>query len=131
MMTCLQHREGKLRHPCVVRIPVVARHCQRQNAGTHSTLRGAFVRWVPALNAATASQSKAARAEPVAGLFECGKARLAGRFPELEAELGGMVPAGYVGGSRPGKSPDRADAMVWALWALMLAPRAEPRVRVF
>jgi len=67
-----------------------------------------------------------ARAEPVAGLFEAGKARLAGHFPELEAELGGMVPEGYEG---PGKSPDRVDAMVWALWALLLAPRAEPRVR--
>ncbi len=64
------------------------------------------------------SKSKAARAEPVAGLFEAGKARFGGRFAELEAELGGLVPAGYEG---PGESPDRADAMVWALWALLLA----------
>jgi phage terminase large subunit-like protein len=76
---------------------------------------------------AIASQGKAARAEPVAGLFESGRARFAGRFPELEAELGGLVPAGYEG---QGGSPDRADAMVWALWALLLAPKAEPRVRV-
>jgi phage terminase large subunit-like protein len=77
----------------------------------------------------SASKSKSARAEPVAGLFEAGKARLAGHFPELEAELGGLVPAGYAGRSgSPGGSPDRADAMVWALWALLLAPRAEPRV---
>lgn len=75
----------------------------------------------------SASRGKAARAEPVAGLFESGRARLAGRFPELEAELGGLVPEGYQG---PGGSPDRADAMVWALWALLLAPKAEPRVRV-
>jgi phage terminase large subunit-like protein len=74
---------------------------------------------------ASATKGKAARAEPVAGLFECGKARLAGRFPELEAELGGLVPEGYEG---PGKSPDRADAMVWALWALLIKPRPEPRV---
>ena len=77
---------------------------------------------------ASASQSKAARAEPVAGLFECGKARLAGRFPELEAELGGLVPGKDY--AVPGKSPDRADAMVWALWALLIAPKAEVRVRV-
>lgn len=80
----------------------------------------------------SASQGKAARAEPVAGLFECGKARLAGRFAELEAELGAMVPAGYAGarsGAGAGsRSPDRADAMVWALWALLIAPKAAPRV---
>lgn len=75
---------------------------------------------------ASATQGKGARAEPVAGLFEAGKARFAGRFIELEQELAGLVPAGYEG---PGGSPDRADAMVWALWALLLAPRAEPRVR--
>jgi phage terminase large subunit-like protein len=68
---------------------------------------------------------KAARAAPVAGLFESGKARLAGRFAELEEELGGLVAGG--GYARPG-SPDRADAMVWALWALLLADRPEPRI---
>ena len=78
------------------------------------------------LTLVSAIKGKGARAEPVAGLFESGRARLAGRFPELEAQLGAMVPAGYAGS---GGSPDRADAMVWALWALLLAPRAEPRVR--
>ncbi len=68
---------------------------------------------------ATATKSKAARAEPVAGLFESGKARFGGRFPELEEQLGRMVPEGY---ARARGSPDRADAMVWALWALLLAP---------
>ena len=41
--------------------------------------------------------------------------------------IGGMVPGKEYAG--PGKSPDRADAMVWSLWALLLAPAAEPRVR--
>ncbi len=76
---------------------------------------------------ASASQGKAARAEPVAGLFEAGRARLAGRCPELEAELGRLVPEGHGTRSRPGKSPARADAMVWALWALLIAPKREPR----
>jgi phage terminase large subunit-like protein len=58
-------------------------------------------------------------------LFEGGRVRLAGRFAALEAELGAMTAAGHVGA---GRSPDRADAMVWALWALMIAGR-EPRVR--
>jgi phage terminase large subunit-like protein len=74
----------------------------------------------------SASRGKTVRAEPVAGLFESGRARLAGRFPALEDQLGGMVTGGNYAG--PGASPDRADAMVWALWALILAPKAEPRV---
>ena len=89
-----------------------------------SVLRGAGV--VLPVTMASATRSKAARAEPVAGLFEAGRARLAGRFPALEEELAGLVPKGYEG---PGKSPDRADAMVWALWALLIAPGAAPRVR--
>ena len=100
-----------------------------------SVLRAAGI--VLPVTMASASQSKPARAEPVAGLFECGRARLAGRFPELEEQLGRLVPVGYAGAGRStarqaggAGSPDRADAMVWALWALLIAPRSEPRVRV-
>ena len=71
---------------------------------------------------------KARRAEPVAILFENGRARLAGRFPELEDELCGLTLGGRYEG--PGLSPDRADAMVWAMAELMLAPRGEPSVRL-
>jgi len=76
----------------------------------------------------SASRGKCSRAEPVAALFEGGKARLAGRFPELEDELAGLTLAGGYEG--PGRSPDRADAMVWAITALA-RPAPEPRVRVF
>ncbi len=74
-----------------------------------------------------AARGKAARAEPVAALFEKGRAKFAGGFPELEDELAGLTAwGGYQG---PGRSPDRADAMVWALSELMLGKeRAEPRV---
>lgn len=76
-----------------------------------------------------ASVGKSARAEPVAALFERGEAFFAGAFPALEAELSGLVAGGGYQG--PGSSPDRADACVWALWALMLAPhRAVPRIRM-
>jgi phage terminase large subunit-like protein len=75
-----------------------------------------------------AKLGKAARAEPVAALFESGRAFFAGRFAALEAELSGLVAGGGYEG--PGPSPDRADAMVWALWALMLKPKAEPRIRL-
>ena len=74
-----------------------------------------------------ARSGKAARAEPVAAAFERGEARFGGRFPALEDELAGLVTnGGYEG---PGGSPDRADAMVWAMTELMAPPRAEPRVR--
>jgi len=74
----------------------------------------------------SATKSKAARAEPVALRFETGRAKLAGTFPELEDELCAITYAGYAG---PG-SPDRADAMVWAMTELIKKPR-EPKVRGF
>lgn len=79
----------------------------------------------------TATVGKAERAAPVAMLFEAGRAVLHGRFPELEAELLGMIAGGgYEGPGGPGRSPDRADAMVWALTELMLGREgAELRVR--
>lgn len=69
---------------------------------------------------------KSRRAEPVAALFEHDKARFAGVFPELEDELAGLLAGGYEG---PGRSPDRADAMVWAMAELMLGKGTVPRVR--
>ncbi|MEA3049999.1 MAG: hypothetical protein QOG84_1835 [Sphingomonadales bacterium] len=75
-----------------------------------------------------ARRGKSARAEPVAGLFERRRAKFAGAFPDLEDQLAGMTIAGGYEG--PGRSPDRADAMVWALTELMLGPaRGEPRIR--
>lgn len=74
-----------------------------------------------------AAEGKVARAEPVAFRFEKGEAKLAGVFPELEDELAGLVYGGGYEG--PGDSPDRADAMVWALTELMVKrQRAAPRV---
>jgi phage terminase large subunit-like protein len=74
-----------------------------------------------------ATKGKAARAEPVALRFETGMARLAGTFRELEDELCAITYDGYEG---EGRSPDRADAMVWAMSELFEKPRAEPRIRV-
>ena len=74
-----------------------------------------------------ASRGKAARAEPVAALYEAGRVRHAGLFGALEDQLCGLMAGGeYLG---PGRSPDRADALVWALTELMLGRKAEPRVR--
>lgn len=67
-----------------------------------------------------ASRGKVARAEPVAALYESGRVFHAGRFPALEDELAGLSAGGGYEG--PGRSPDRADACVWALTHLMLTP---------
>lgn len=72
--------------------------------------------------------SKTARAEPVAHLFEAGRAVLHGKMPELEAQLLGMIAGGDYEG--PGQSPDRADAMVWGVTELMPGTRREPRIWV-
>lgn len=73
-----------------------------------------------------ASTGKSARAEPVAALYEAGRVRHAGTFPALEDELCGLIAGGGYEG--PGRSPDRADALVWAMSELMLGRRAIPRV---
>lgn len=65
----------------------------------------------------TASRGKHIRAEPIAALFDTGKIRLAGSFPELEEEMCSMTTAGYGGD----KSPNRLDAMVFALTELFPA----------
>jgi phage terminase large subunit-like protein len=70
---------------------------------------------------------KCKRAEPVAALFEAGKAKFAGAFPQLEDQLCGMTSGGGYEG--PGRSPDRADAMVWAMAELLLGRRGEPTIR--
>jgi phage terminase large subunit-like protein len=74
-----------------------------------------------------AQHGKSARAEPVATLYERGKVAHVGVFAELEAELCGLLVGGAYRG--PGGSPDRADALVWALTELMIAKRKAARVR--
>ncbi|HEX8621167.1 MAG TPA: terminase family protein [Allosphingosinicella sp.] len=73
-----------------------------------------------------AGPSKATRAEPIALRFETGRARLAGHFPELEDQLCALTWTGYQGAG----SPDRADAMVWAMTELFQKERAAPRIRM-
>ncbi len=65
-----------------------------------------------------ATRGKVARAEPVAALYEAGRVRHCGAFPALEDELCGLMSGGGYDG--PTRSPDRADALVYALTALML-----------
>ncbi len=74
-----------------------------------------------------ASRGKVARAEPVAALYAAGRVRHHGNFPQLEDQLCGLMVAGDYAG--PGRSPDRADALVWALTELMLGRTTRPSVR--
>jgi predicted phage terminase large subunit-like protein len=71
----------------------------------------------------TASRGKAVRAEPIAALWSQGRVCLAGRFQELEHQLLSTTLAGYMGD----RSPDRLDAMVWALTALFPVLSREAR----
>lgn len=66
----------------------------------------------------TASRGKVARAEPVAALYEQRRVSHVGSFPDLEDQLVLMAPDGYAGEG----SPDRVDALVWAMTDLMLNP---------
>lgn len=75
-----------------------------------------------------ASKGKSARAEPVAALYEVGRVRHLGTFPKLEDQLCGLMAGGAYQG--PGRSPDRADALVWAVTELVLVRRGVPRIRV-
>jgi len=70
-----------------------------------------------------ATRGKRLRAEPVAALYERGRVRHVGAFPKLEDQL-----TSYTGEGT--NSPDRLDALVWALSDLMLGPQApHPGVR--
>jgi len=65
----------------------------------------------------TASRGKTVRAEPVAALYENGKVHHVGHFRKLEDELLSFSTMGYLGQ----KSPNRADALVWAIYELFPA----------
>jgi phage terminase large subunit-like protein len=70
-----------------------------------------------------ASRGKHIRAEPIAALYEETEGtpvqvHHVGRFPELEDQMAAFTTDGYQGSG----SPDRADALVWALTELMLGP---------
>lgn len=85
-----------------------------------ATIRG--VRASAPVRMVTAARGKAARAEPVAALYEMGRVVHHGRFVTLEDQLCRFSAQGY----RGVKSPDRADALVWGLSALMLEPQSAP-----
>ena len=70
-----------------------------------------------------ASRGKQTRAEPVAALYEQGRVHHVGYFSTLEDQLCSWVPGG--------PSPDRLDALVWALTELVIQNRQAPAVVPF
>lgn len=75
-----------------------------------------------------ALRGKTARAEPVAALYEQGRVRHLRGLSALEDEMCQMTAQGYRGKG----SPDRVDALVWALTDLMITPAAQyqrPQIR--
>jgi PBSX family phage terminase large subunit len=81
-------------------------------------------------NGVTATRGKHVRAEPFSSLYEQGRVRHVGYFPELEEELCAFSSGGYVGD----KSPNRADAAIWALTDLfgaIINPRKKPPAPIY
>lgn len=75
-----------------------------------------------------ASRGKVARAEPVAALYEQGRVKHLRGLAALEEQMAAMTARGFEGRG----SPDRVDALVWALTELLIEPAAQyraPRVR--
>jgi phage terminase large subunit-like protein len=72
-----------------------------------------------------AHRGKYLRAEPVAQLYDQGRVRHAGDFAALEDEMCAFG----LDGLADGRSPDRLDALVWAVSALTYLARGSPRVR--
>lgn len=75
------------------------------------------VRSTVPFKAVHASRGKWTRAEPIAALYEQGRVSHVGTFAELEDEMVNFGPNGMVGDA----SPDRVDALVWALTELFPA----------
>ncbi|WP_417247694.1 DNA-packaging protein [Celeribacter sp.] len=75
-----------------------------------------------------ATRGKSARAEPVAALYEQGRVAHTRGLGDLEDQMVQMCAHGYQGGG----SPDRLDALVWAVHEVMILPASnamEPRIR--
>ncbi|MGH1329692.1 MAG: DNA-packaging protein [Paracoccaceae bacterium] len=78
--------------------------------------------------AVRASRGKVARAEPVAALYEQGRVQHMRGLGELEDQMCLMTSRGFEGQG----SPDRVDALVWAIHELMIAPAGKyqrPQIR--
>ena len=82
---------------------------------------GATLRMVDpnvAFTAVRASRGKVVRAEPVAALYQQGRAHHIGTFPQLEDQMTNFT--SDIDRAAAGYSPDRVDALVWAFTELLV-----------
>ena len=87
-------------------------------------LRTKGVRWP--IEAVRAKQGKIARAEPIAAAYAEGLVRHGDRFDQLEDQMCNAIP-----GEKTKPSPDRLDALVWAITAMMRQQRRSARIVEF
>jgi phage terminase large subunit-like protein len=73
-----------------------------------------------------ASRGKVVRAEPVVALYEQDKVRHFGSLAKLEDQMLTWVPS-----DKKTVSPDRIDALVWAITELNVAPKPQRKARSF
>ena len=73
-----------------------------------------------------ASRGKWVRAEPISALYGRGLVSHVGAITKLENQLCDFGPNGL----SSGRSPDRLDALVWAVTELMLVGSSEPKLRL-
>jgi phage terminase large subunit-like protein len=85
-----------------------------------------------AIKMVTASRGKTQRAEPISALYEKGLVHHVGMFSRLEDQMTGFDPnlGKYVDASGSALSPDRADALIWALTDLLETPPPRRGARV-
>lgn len=112
------------------KVAATAAECGAAKVVAEKNQGGEMVRTVLAQNGCPvpvklvhASRGKVERAAPVAALYEQGRVVHCGDFPALEEELMGL-------GAGGGRSPDRADALVWAVTELLVAAKAGPSIRI-
>ena len=74
--------------------------------------------------AVRATRGKRLRAEPVAALYEQGRVHHVGAWPELEDQM-----CRFGTSALQARSPDRVDALVWAVTDLVIGPAGRPRLR--
>ncbi|MBN9276970.1 MAG: DNA-packaging protein [Hyphomicrobium sp.] len=77
------------------------------------------------IRAVRATRGKWVRAEPVSTLYAEGRVIHVGEWPDLESQMCAFGADGLA----QGKSPDRLDALVWALTDLMLTNPRSPTIR--
>lgn len=74
-----------------------------------------------------ATRGKFLRAEPISSLYEQRRVHHVGSYPKLEDQMCEMTPD--FDPDKAGYSPDRLDALVWAMTDLLTGHQSEPRIR--